>query len=209
MLTKSWIITAAHCLYNKDDPLRAVAGADNMNYLYRAQLRSIEKQIIHPEFDIATYDNDIALIKVNQPFNLETTFSHIGVICLDPNVELWPYDIATICGFGSKAFRQKARSHLYETEIAIIDSNTCNSSFGNQITDNMICAGGMVANKRDACSGDSGGPLQMDIDGHMSLIGVVSFGNDCAVSGYPGIYTKISNYYSWIMEHIDEPLFDP
>lgn len=179
-----------------------------MNYLYRAQLRSIKNTIIHPEFDISTYDNDIALIKVSQPFNLESKFSHIGVICLERDVQVYPYDIATICGFGSNAFHKKARSHLYKTDIAIIDVDICNSSFGNMITDNMICAGGMIANKRDACSGDSGGPLQMDVDGHITLIGVVSFGNDCAMKGFPGIYTKLDNYYDWIVGHLDEPLYD-
>lgn len=189
--------------------MRAVAGTDNMNFLYRAQLRSVSDTIMHPDFDIDTYDNDIALVKVSQPFNLQSQFSRVGVVCLDPEVEALPYDIATICGFGSSAFRQKARSHLYKTEIAIIDSRTCNSSFANSITDNMICAGGMIANKRDACSGDSGGPLHLEVDDHTTLIGVVSFGNDCATSGFPGIYTRVSNYYDWILDNIDENLYSP
>lgn len=209
LLTRSWIITAAHCLYNKDEPLRAVAGTDNMNFLYRAQLRSVAKTIMHPKFDITTYDNDIALVKVAHPFNLDSTFSHVGPICLEQGIDVVPYDIATICGFGASAFHQKARTHLYKTDIAIIDTNTCNSSFSNAITENMICAGGMIEKKRDACSGDSGGPLQMDMDGHISLVGLVSFGNDCALKGYPGIYTRVDNYYNWIVKHLDEPLFDP
>lgn len=211
LISPSWILTAAHCLYNRDEPLRAVAGTDNMNFLYRAQIRSIDYQIYHPDFDLSTYDNDIALLKVNQPFNLDSTFSQIGLVCLDPDTPVWPYDIATICGFGAKGFHQKARSHLYETDIAIIDSNTCNSSFGDAITNNMICAGGMVQDKRDACSGDSGGPLMLqDVDdGYTVQIGVVSFGNDCAVKNYPGIYTNLANYYNWILEQIDEPLPAP
>lgn len=206
LITNSWIVTAAHCLYNRDEPLRAVAGTDNLNFMYRAQVRDIVQQIIHPNFDIATYDNDIALLKVSEPFNLDSTFSHVGTVCLEQDEQVLPYDIATICGFGSRAFHAKTRSHLYETEIAIIDRHTCNRAFGGMITDNMICAGGMIANKRDACSGDSGGPLIMDTSGNgqMSLVGVVSFGNDCAVQGYPGIYTKLSNYYDWILGNIDE-----
>jgi len=152
LVTPSWIVTAAHCLYNKDGPLKIIAGVDNMNYLYRAQLRSVADKIVHPEFDPASYNNDIALIKVNQPFNLESSFSRVRLICLERNVPVVPYDIAIICGFGSTRFHQKARTHLYSTEIAIVDQRTCNASFSNTITENMICAGGMVAHKRDACS---------------------------------------------------------
>lgn len=218
LISNSWILTAAHCLYNRDEPLRAVGGADNLDFLYRAQVRSTSRQIIHPDFDITTYNNDIALVKVDQPFNLQSTFSRVGVVCLEPSLEVLPYDIATICGFGSRAFHEKTRTHLYETDIAIIDQRVCNRSFSGMITDNMICAGGMIANKRDACSGDSGGPLVMDVvtdsdDGssqeHVSLVGVVSFGNDCALKNYPGIYTRVSNYYDWILEQIDESLVEP
>lgn len=218
LITESWILTAAHCLYNRDEPLRAVAGTDNLNFLYRAQIRSIERQIIHSKFDITTYNNDIALLKVNQPFNLRSSFSHVGVVCLEPSLDLLAYDIVTISGFGSRAFHEKTRSHLYETDIAIIDQVVCNKSFGGMITENMLCAGGMIANKRDACSGDSGGPLLMDVadnddpedDGeHVTLVGVVSFGNDCAIKNYPGIYTRTSQYYDWILDNIDEPLVEP
>lgn len=189
--------------------MRVIAGTDNLNYLYRAQLRSVSSAIIHPQFDSVTFDNDIALLKVNQPFKLNSEFSKVGVVCLEPEVEALPYDIATICGFGSKVFQQETSSRLYKTDIAIIDQRTCNSSFDNTITDNMICAGGMIANKRDSCSGDSGGPLHLEVDDHTTLIGVVSFGNNCAKSGFPGIYTRVSNYYDWILENIDEDLYSP
>lgn len=152
LLTPSWIITAAHCLYNREEALRAVAGTDNMNFLYRAQLRSISKTIVHPKFDPVNYDNDIGLVKVDEPFNLDSTFSHVTTICLERNIPIMTYDIATICGFGAPAFHQKSRSHLYKTDIAIIDQATCNRSFDYKITKNMICAGGMISSKRDACS---------------------------------------------------------
>lgn len=207
LISASWIVTAAHCLYNRDEPLRAVAGTDNLNFLYRAQIRDASKEIIHPKFDITSYDNDIALVKVNQPFNMESSFSHVATICLSPQIPILPYDIANICGFGSRAFHAKTRSHLYETQIAIIDRKTCNRSFEGAITRNMICAGGMIANKRDACSGDSGGPLTLEgDDGRTLLAGIVSFGQDCARAHFPGIYTNAQVYYDWILSNIDEPL---
>lgn len=31
-----------------------------------------------------------------------------------------------------------------------------------------------------------------------NIIGVTSFGRVCGISGTPGIYTRVSNYLSWI-----------
>lgn len=209
LITPSWILTASHCLYGRDETIRVVAGTDNLSYLYKAQLRSVTKQIMHPSFDIDTYNNDVALLKVNEPFKINSRFSQVGTVCLERGVPVLAYDIATVSGFGAKKFHSKVRNHLYETDIAIIDQATCNKSFDGVITKNMICAGGMIANKRDACSGDSGGPLQMDVNQHVSLIGLVSFGNNCAMKGFPGIYTRLEIYIDWIVDNIDEDLPRP
>lgn len=45
-----------------------------------------------------------------------------------------------------------------------------------------------------SCNGDSGGPLLVD----GIQVGIVSFGvNDCAAS-YPSVYTRVTDFYSWI-----------
>ena len=59
------------------------------------------------------------------------------------------------------------------------------------ITNNMFCAG---TGNTDSCQGDSGGPAVID----NKLVGIVSWGLACASEYYPGIYTKVSNYYKWI-----------
>lgn len=209
LVTASWIVTAAHCIGKEGTIYRAVAHIDNINSLATAQARSIATIIVHPRFNKATFDNDIALLKVDTPFDLKSPNGPLNPICLEPDVPLYPYDIATVCGFGAKAFNQDVRTHLYKTDIAIIDQSLCNISFENSITSNMVCAGGMIQSKRDACTGDSGGPLMLEVDNHITLIGLVSFGNDCATKGYPGVYTRVGNYYDWITSYLDEPLSKP
>lgn len=59
----------------------------------------------------------------------------------------------------------------------------------------MICAS---APGKDSCQGDSGGPAAATINGTKYLIGVVSWGNECALQGYPGIYSNVSYVRSWI-----------
>ena len=46
----------------------------------------------------------------------------------------------------------------------------------------------------DSCQGDSGGPLACNGD----LAGIVSFGIGCGRPQYPGIYTRVAKYTTWI-----------
>lgn len=49
--------------------------------------------------------------------------------------------------------------------------------------------------------GDSGGPLQLKVyvrqESVFYIVGITSFGAGCA-SDFPGIYTRVSEYLTWI-----------
>lgn len=62
----------------------------------------------------------------------------------------------------------------------------------------MLCANDARA-ARDACRGDSGGPLTGDPAGTATLVGVVSFGGErCAAPGAPGVYAEVAPFSDWI-----------
>lgn len=65
------------------------------------------------------------------------------------------------------------------------------------VTSGMVCAGASDP-PRDACQGDSGGPLVVNY----TLVGIVSWGEGCADTAYPGVYTRVSNYHSWVAQNI-------
>ena len=69
-----------------------------------------------------------------------------------------------------------------------------------------MCAG---ATGFDSCQGDSGGPLVVDVNGLWYQAGIVSWGIGCADAGYPGVYTRVSRYKSWINNviHPDDESF--
>lgn len=57
------------------------------------------------------------------------------------------------------------------------------------------------------CStGDSGGPLMLQQDNQESvyfvLIGIVSYGYECAKDNFPGVYTRVSSFLPWIQQHL-------
>jgi len=69
----------------------------------------------------------------------------------------------------------------------------------------QLCAGGEQG--KDSCQGDSGGPLMsQDVKGQSlqwTLQAVVSIGPEkCGTLGTPGVYTKVSDYVTWILDNM-------
>ncbi|KAK1788355.1 hypothetical protein P4O66_016801 [Electrophorus voltai] len=90
----------------------------------------------------------------------------------------------------------KASKTLQEAEVTVVKRDLCKDFYREilVITDDMLCAGGIKA-QRDACWGDSGGPLECNND----IVGVVSGGNGCGDPKKPGVYTLLSKrHVSWI-----------
>jgi secreted trypsin-like serine protease len=52
--------------------------------------------------------------------------------------------------------------------------------------------------------GDSGGPLVWENprNGRSYVVGVVSFGNPCALPGFPDVFTRVSHFTRWIRKEI-------
>ncbi|KAI8437298.1 hypothetical protein MSG28_011670 [Choristoneura fumiferana] len=70
------------------------------------------------------------------------------------------------------------------------------SAYKAQVIDGRVLCAGYKKGGSDACQGDSGGPLMQPI------IGVVSFGRKCAEAGFPGVYTRVTNFVPWIEQTI-------
>lgn len=96
---------------------------------------------------------------------------------------------------------------LLKTEIPVISNDNCKNIYAkySEITSKQLCAGGFSG--RDSCAGDSGGPLKQVtiLDGFPKFVqyGIVSYGpRYCGTKGLPGVYTKVTPYMTWILDHL-------
>lgn len=125
-------------------------------------------------------------------FGIYTEFFELNVIF----IKLRKTNTQFISNYYFFQFEGAISSVLLAANVEVVSQTACTNAYRRiaTISSGMICA---FANSppRDACQGDSGGPLVMDD----TLIGVVSWGEGCANATYPGVYTRVSEYYSWII----------
>lgn len=82
IISLSWIITAAHCLFNlKLETITVFAGSDTLNSI--EQSRRARRVLIHPNYVQNSGEYDIALIQLESPLSLKD--STVSIICL-PNI---------------------------------------------------------------------------------------------------------------------------
>ncbi len=107
---------------------------------------------------------------------------------------------ATAVGWGHTVFRGQGSDILQEVDAPIVSNEVCNQpeSYNGQIIDSQLCAG-FAKGGKDACNGDSGGPLMALQDGKYKQVGIVSGGNGgCAEPNKYTYYTRVSSFRTWI-----------
>ncbi|GAB0097652.1 Peptidase S1 domain-containing protein [Sergentomyia squamirostris] len=194
------ILTAAHCVTDSraqvfnTASLQIMAGDVSIqrnNPAPTREIRLVSHIFAHPNYDIGTMENDIAVIRVSVPFRLQQ-----GIVSPRALSRFIP-QVGTVCelaGWGTTAEGVQTPSPtLQRVDLDIIDTDVCNRSYQGLLHDNMFCAGTM-AGGRDSCQGDSGGGLMCN--GHVT--GVVSFGYGCGRRHFPGVYIDVSQYLEWI-----------
>ncbi|KAF4518449.1 hypothetical protein B566_EDAN002104 [Ephemera danica] len=151
----------------------------------------------HPRFSRVGFYNDIALLKLDRPASRS---KFVAPLCLPPRslrTDTFVGQKPTVVGWGTTYYGGKESTVQRQVELPVWRNEDCDSSYFQPITASFICAGYSQGGK-DACQGDSGGPLMLKRDGRWVQIGIVSFGNKCGEPGYPGVYTRVTEYLDWI-----------
>uniref|UniRef100_A0A9L0KFI6 trypsin n=1 Tax=Equus asinus TaxID=9793 RepID=A0A9L0KFI6_EQUAS len=199
LISNQWVVSAAHCYQQvvilSSSRFQVRLGEHNIAVTEgNEQFINSAKVIRHPSYNSRTYDNDILLIKLSSPASINSKVSAISLPASFPAAGTQ----CLISGWGNTLSSGSNYPNLLQCLNApILSDSSCRSSYPNQITSNMFCAGFLEGGK-DSCQGDSGGPVACS----GVLQGIVSWGYGCAQRNKPGVYTKVYNYVNWIRQTI-------
>lgn len=88
---------------------------------------------------------------------------------------------------------------LQKVSVPIVDCGTCGGDMLEPLPKAIICAGSFEDGGKDACKGDSSGPLFSD---NGTVVGIVMEGEGCAKPERPGMYVNVAAVLGFICEHL-------
>jgi secreted trypsin-like serine protease len=197
LISRDWVLTAAHCVEDEvASRIQVVVGLSDLEDTSSAQIRGVRGIYMHPAYSDLQGDlvNDIALLLLDAPV---TNITPVG-FARSPSTAIPGMSVRAL-GWGDTLANPRYPTELRMVDLDVVSIDFANRAYGSSRFDSRHLAA--MAPGKDTCSGDSGGPL-FDIDGGPGgtplLLGITSFGLDCAQRGVPGIYANVGNFASWI-----------
>ncbi|KAH8250408.1 hypothetical protein KR026_012380 [Drosophila bipectinata] len=219
LINNRYVLTAAHCVigevlkevgrlttvrlgeYDTSKDLDCIDNNCNQPIIER----SIEETIVHPQYDPLNKDrtHDIALLRLDPPVVLNEYIQPVCLPLVSTRQAINTGELLVVSGWGRTTTARKS-TIKQKLNLAVTDHATCRRKFATRnikLIESQLCAGGEFY--KDSCDGDSGGPLMREgFNNAWYQEGVVSFGNRCGLEGWPGVYTRVSDYVDWILETI-------
>uniref|UniRef100_A0A3B5LV24 pancreatic elastase n=1 Tax=Xiphophorus couchianus TaxID=32473 RepID=A0A3B5LV24_9TELE len=198
LVRTGWVMTAAHCVDSARN-FRVVLGEHDL-YVNGGteQVISVNQIYIHPNWNSNNVANgyDIALLRLSSSASLN---SYVQLASLPPADQILPHNnLCYITGWGRTSTGGSLSDQLKEAYLPVVDHNTCSSGgwWGSTVKTTMVCAGGYTCH----LSGDSGGPLNCQVNGNYYVHGIASFvsGLGCDTYQKPTVFTRVSAYISWM-----------
>jgi len=214
LVSSRWVLTAAHCTEDKQArEIQVLLGEHD----YSTDSETIDLTMditmikIHPKYDSRTTNNDFSMLKLKDEVDY-SSYDHIRPICLPTDTsDDYVGHKATVTGWGTTSNGGIVSETLLEVTLDVITNEQCKNNYSSSaITSAMLCAH-VPGGGKDSCQGDSGGPLVTAKGGsgqtpgeNYELIGVVSWGEGCALPEYPGVYARVTSELAWIKDYLSQ-----
>jgi len=191
LITPDVVLTAGHCI----DTGPVVVVVDTTDYgAPGGEAIRVKWSMAYPSWQ-TSYDVGVVVLahaaKAKPRLVAAACTVRAGLIAGAP-VELVGFGLTTKAGTGDNSLLHQAQIPVVDP--ACTDARGCNPAIA---PGGEFVAGG---NDKDACYGDSGGPIYLDTPGGKALVGVVSRAS--TTEGQPcgggGIYVRADKVVSWI-----------
>ncbi|MEO1338692.1 MAG: serine protease, partial [Myxococcota bacterium] len=219
LITDRWVATAAHCSEGGIfDGASVLVGTDNVadgsGTIYR-----VKSFTLHPDYTESPGPDDppptgafgvaggfdIALWELEQPVTLEKDkVETLGMLSPRQSRLAREGVLATAVGWGASNIVSPL---LQDVHVPVSNTDACQQAYDtSENFGTQICASASEGGI-DACQGDSGGPLIVRDrrTQRWKLAGITSYGNGCALPGFPGVYARVSELSSWARRTAVEP----
>uniref|UniRef100_A0A1I8GRS9 Peptidase S1 domain-containing protein n=1 Tax=Macrostomum lignano TaxID=282301 RepID=A0A1I8GRS9_9PLAT len=208
VITERWVLTAAHCFNESEDPTMwsVDAGRHCHNCSEPAvQRRALAEVVIHPAYNASTLEADLALLLLESPLD----FSGSAVALATLAASAAPEDsVCIVTGWGlprMDAAEAEQPINLQEVAVPIVPASVCSDEdhYGDAVDAGSVLCAGYELGGGDACKGYSGGPLVCRDGGASWLLhGVTSWGDGCALPRKPTVYIRVEAFIDWIRQTV-------
>ncbi|KAJ8675711.1 hypothetical protein QAD02_011497 [Eretmocerus hayati] len=217
IISPNAILTAAHCMKDKDflDLLYVKVGNSDINF--RGSWHQVAEIIEHEKYQelngVQRMMNDIALLKLKEPIKIDNRTTRM-IQLLEESDDARNYRSGTLIGWSlyptiinltvpnpngngtiaEKRVIERLPANLRPVPLEIASDEACSELAPQDNLDIQFCA---YTRRRVPCNGDSGSPLV--VNGRQGGIASWIFG-DCSVDSNTVYFTNVAKFTKWIDE---------